>query len=88
MSRNALVLAALLPLAGLAPFALQGRAVQEKDTAKDTAQAAARKVPTLGKKAPRFKLNDHEGKIVRVGGRSRSKSWTVIAFYPKAGTPG
>ena len=40
----------------------------------------------VGEPAPRFRLNDHEGRAVRVGGRS--KTWTVVAFYPKAATPG
>ena len=93
MSRNALAaVALLLTLSGLTPFAIQGR-----DSGKDSGQekvktqaanTAANTAPTVGKKAPRFKLNDHLGKIVRIGGRSRSKTWTVLAFYPKAGTPG
>lgn len=40
----------------------------------------------VGAEAPLFQLNDHSGKTVRVGGKS--KSWTVLAFYPKALTPG
>ena len=42
--------------------------------------------PEIGKPAPAFKLNDHTGKMVTVGGAS--KAWTVLAFYPKAMTPG
>lgn len=42
--------------------------------------------PTVGKAAPVFRLNDHAGKVVRVGGES--KTWTVVAFYPKAATRG
>lgn len=40
----------------------------------------------VGQAAPTFRLNDHEGRLVRVGGES--DVWTVLAFYPKAMTPG
>ena len=43
-------------------------------------------LPELGSAAPAFKLNDHEGKLVAVGGEV--DHWTVLAFYPKALTPG
>lgn len=43
-------------------------------------------VAKVGKPAPAFRVNDHTGKAVRFGGKS--KTWTVLAFYPKAGTPG
>ena len=43
-------------------------------------------VPEVGKPAPSFRLNDDKGRAVRVGGRA--KTWTVVAFYPKAATPG
>ncbi len=42
--------------------------------------------PAVGKPAPVFRLNDHTGKAVAIGGEA--KAWTVIAFYPKAATPG
>ena len=42
--------------------------------------------PEEGKPAPSIRLNDHEGNIVSVGGES--ERWTVLAFYPKAMTPG
>ncbi|MEZ5966195.1 MAG: hypothetical protein R3F56_20325 [Planctomycetota bacterium] len=41
---------------------------------------------TVGKPAPVFSLNDHTGHAVRVGGAS--DTWTALAFYPKAMTPG
>ena len=47
-------------------------------------QAPAR--PETGKPAPAFRLNDHEGRAVQVGGRA--ETWTVLAFYPKAATGG
>ena len=40
----------------------------------------------VGVTAPEFTLNDHEGKGTAVGGRSAE--WQIIAFYPKAATPG
>ena len=40
--------------------------------------------PEIGKPAPTFRLNDHTGKAVEIG----PGSWTVLAFYPKAMTPG
>ena len=43
--------------------------------------------PEIGKPAPAFRLNDHTGKGVDVGGTATT-SWTVLAFYPKAMTPG
>lgn len=42
--------------------------------------------PVVGRQAPAFRLNDHAGRAVAVGGES--EQWTVIAFYPKAMTPG
>lgn len=42
--------------------------------------------PEIGKPAPVFTVKDHEGKDVTVGGKS--KTWTVLAFYPKALTGG
>ena len=42
--------------------------------------------PAVGQSAPSFRLNDHEGNAVAVGGER--DQWTVLAFYPKARTPG
>ena len=44
------------------------------------------KVPQVGDRLPAFRLNDHEGNAVKIGGKS--KGWTIVAFYPKALTPG
>ena len=41
----------------------------------------------VGKPAPSFQLNDDAGKLVEVGGAA-TKTWTVLAFYPKAMTGG
>jgi len=40
----------------------------------------------LGKPAPAVRLNDHHGNIVELGGKRAN--WTVLAFFPKAATPG
>lgn len=42
--------------------------------------------PVVGKAAPTFRLNDQAGQAVSVGGKA--EQWTVVAFYPKAMTPG
>ena len=54
-----------------------------KPVAQETARPAS---PEVGKPAPVFRLNDHDGSAVAVGGKA--EHWTVIAFYPKAATPG
>jgi hypothetical protein len=48
-------------------------------------QAGAKK-PEVGKPAPALRLNDHKGNIVELGGKRAN--WTVLAFFPKAATPG
>jgi len=67
----------LLPLAAQSPAQVRTKGKQTKPS---TVAAV------VGKPAPAFRLNDHLGKMVKVGGES--KNWTVIAFYPKAMTPG
>ena len=64
----------LLLTAAFAPLLLQDEAKQ------------APTPPRAGAQAPAFRLNDHTGKAVTVGGKS--ESWTVLAFFPKAATPG
>jgi hypothetical protein len=49
-------------------------------------QAGPPKKPELGKPAPPVRLNDHHGNIVELGGKRAN--WTVLAFFPKAATPG
>ena len=44
------------------------------------------KIPEVGDTAPTFRLNDQQGKVVEVGGKK--EHWTVLAFFPKAMTPG
>jgi len=41
----------------------------------------------VGTEAPDFRLNDHNGNGVRLSS-FRGKKWVVLAFYPKAMTPG
>lgn len=43
--------------------------------------------PKVGEAAPGFRLNDESGKAVQLGAGSKA-GWTVLAFYPKAATPG
>ena len=42
--------------------------------------------PAVGDPAPSLRLNNQVGRAVSVGGES--STWTVLVFYPKAGTPG
>ena len=44
-------------------------------------------MPEVGQAAPTFRLNDQEGRKVSVGA-NEDGLWTVLAFYPKAATPG
>lgn len=39
-----------------------------------------------GAAAPVFRLNDHKGDTVTIGGKQ--ETWTILAFFPKALTPG
>ena len=43
-------------------------------------------LPEVGKPAPEFRLNTHAGLSASIGGQS--ETWTVVAFFPKAATPG
>ncbi len=40
----------------------------------------------VGNAAPLFRLNDHNGEAVTIGGEH--ETWTILAFFPKALTPG
>ena len=74
------LLAAALVLVPLVVFsAAQDRTQRKSDKPLTPTRA-------VGEVAPAFRLNDHLGKLVKVGGKS--ENWTVIAFYPKAMTPG
>jgi hypothetical protein len=67
-----------LPL--LTALVLGAVALQPQD------QDKGRRAPEVGKPAPLVRLNDDEGKAAALGGAA--EHWTVIAFYPKALTPG
>jgi hypothetical protein len=53
-------------------------------------QAAAPEPPKVGEPAPSIRLNDHQGKAVLLPGGEDQEGhdWVVLAFYPKAATPG
>ncbi|OAI05644.1 peroxiredoxin [Methylomonas methanica] len=53
-------------------------------TFSQTANAAPLQV---GQSAPLFQLQAHDGDPISLAAR-RGKGWTVLYFYPKAGTPG
>lgn len=71
-------LVALAPLLML-PLAPQDAPARERQRPKPA-------VAKVGAPAPAFRLNDHRGKFVRIGGKA--DHWTVVAFYPKALTGG
>jgi peroxiredoxin Q/BCP len=73
----------LRPLAALAIAALVVSFVGASTVTGEDAPAGLE----VGKAAPAFRVNDHAGKAVAVGGAA-SGAWTVLAFYPKAMTPG
>jgi hypothetical protein len=50
------------------------------------AASGGQKKPEVGKPAPALRLNDHHGNIVELGGKRAN--WSVLAFFPKAATPG
>jgi len=50
----------------------------------DTKPAPPRAV--VGAAAPTFRLNDEAGKLAAFAGPS--ERWSILAFYPKAATPG
>lgn len=49
---------------------------------------AAPRRPEIGKPAPVIRLNDQHGKAVQIAPREGGARWTVLAFFPKAATPG
>jgi hypothetical protein len=63
-------------------------AQQPTPTPTPPAPAPAPPGATVGQPAPAFRLNDQTGALVSVGGEDKDGDWTVLAFYPKAATPG
>lgn len=49
--------------------------------------APAARGPVVGKAAPTARVNDHDGRATEIGKAADGK-WTILAFYPKAATPG
>lgn len=46
-------------------------------------------VATVGRAVPSFRLNNQDGRAISSKARGKqAKMWTVVAFYPKAMTPG
>ena len=41
----------------------------------------------VGEKAPDFRLNDQDGRALRLSDHGKGR-WKVLAFFPKANTPG
>ncbi len=71
MKTSTLIAAAVVTFAAIAASAQDGRD----------------KAPDVGAAAPDFRLNDQDGKAVRLQDL-RDGNWVVIAFFPKALTPG
>lgn len=69
----------ILPLLAVLTLGLPG-------AFQDTPRKAAAQKPEVGKPVPALRLNDHHGNIVELGGKR--DHWTVLAFFPKAATPG
>ena len=51
------------------------------------AVAADDPLPKVGDPAPSFRLNDQSGKAISLA-KATKDTWVVLAFYPKAATPG
>ena len=53
-------------------------------------QQVASALIEVGQPVPAFRLNDHTGAAVAIAADSKvtEGTWTVLAFYPKAATPG
>lgn len=77
------------PLAGtlLLAFMVQGSpAVERAQQGSKPARKQAAKLASVGAAVPSFRLNNHEGR--GVSHKGAKGEWTVVAFYPKAMTPG
>lgn len=85
-----LLCATALPLALLSlPLPACAQAPKPAQPAPASAPAApTTTMPTVGSPAPAFRLNDQEGHLTALGTARADGKWTVVAFYPKAATPG
>ncbi len=79
--RNGMLVATLGAVAALAA----GAAALAQDGGKGKAMAGT--PIAVGTEAPDFRLNDQDGKGVRLSS-FRGKKWVVLAFFPKAMTGG
>lgn len=52
-----------------------------------TSSPSVAATPKVGEPAPTFQALNQDGKEIRLQDR-QGKGWTVVFFYPKAGTPG
>ena len=54
------------------------------------AQSGGSAMPGEGDEVPAFRLNDHTGRAVRIAPPEEDdeERWTIVAFFPKAATPG
>ena len=43
--------------------------------------------PKVGDPAPSFRLNDQDGKALSLA-KATKDAWVILAYYPKADTPG
>jgi thioredoxin-dependent peroxiredoxin len=55
--------------------------------AKDAPKAASQAAALVDGPAPTFELKNQDGALFKLADR-KDKGWTVLFFYPKAGTPG
>ena len=74
--------------AGLALFAARGFGAEPAAPKASPVLTQDQAGPRPGQPAPTFRLNDHNGNATSVGGPREDGRWTVLAFYPKALTPG
>ena len=72
----------LLSLLVAAPVALSAISPGPQD---DDAKKPA--PPGVGDNVPALRLDDHEGKAVQLPAKE-AEGFTVLAFFPKAATPG
>ena len=73
------------------PLAVQAVAATAPTAPPPTSQDDAKPVQLAeGDAAPLTRLNDQDGKAATIGGdhSEENSDWTVVAFFPKAATPG
>jgi cytochrome oxidase Cu insertion factor (SCO1/SenC/PrrC family) len=72
-------------LATAAVFGALGVALAQERAPQPAAPPST--MPAAGSRAPAFRLNDQDGKAVRLADL-HAGGWAVVAFYPRAATPG